>query len=327
MTSPNTSAAPHANTPAHDASTQTRDPHVGAAHALTEGDVSARLGGAPDRMLDVGHAQLAYYRFGQGPDLVCVHGWPLHAATFRRVVPHLARDFTVHLLDLPGTGQSVWDERSHIDLVAHGASVRRATELLGLTRFAYLGHDSGAAISRLAAADDPRVFAHVMADTEIPGHTPWQLNLYALTMRVPGLIQLVMRALSIGAFRRSALGFGGCFTDPRYVDGDFGAWFVQPLATDPHVLAGQLRLLKGLDPDVLAGLRSTHAQLSAPSLLLWGSDDPFFPVSGARAMLPQFPAGAELVTLPRARLFPHEDHPEAFSAATRAFLLRHAAAD
>jgi hypothetical protein len=49
--------------------------------SLTEATVSAKLRGAPDRMLDVGHAKLAYYRFGQGPDVVCVHGWPLHAAT------------------------------------------------------------------------------------------------------------------------------------------------------------------------------------------------------------------------------------------------------
>src|SRR5262245_22432532 len=52
--------------------------------------------GHPDAFIDVGHSRLAYRRFGRGPDVVLVHGWPLHSATFRCVVPMLANDFTLH---------------------------------------------------------------------------------------------------------------------------------------------------------------------------------------------------------------------------------------
>jgi hypothetical protein len=34
-----------------------------------------------------GHGRLTYYRFGQGPDVVMIHGWPLHSATFRSTSP------------------------------------------------------------------------------------------------------------------------------------------------------------------------------------------------------------------------------------------------
>lgn len=294
---------------------------------LTEAAVSARLRGVPDRMLDVGHAQLAYWCFGQGPDVVCVHGWPLHAATWRSLVPLLAGEFTLHLIDLPGAGQSVWDARSHIGLREHAASLRQAVALLGLQRFAYVGHDSGAAITRLAAANDPRVFANVIAGSEIPGHTPWQVTAFMQLAKAPALYRAVVRSLRIGWLRRSPLGFGGCFTDPRHVDGEFGRWFMTPLIQDARVLEGQTRLLTHFDHAAVEGLREAHAQLHAPSLLLWGTHDGFFPITKARAMLPQFTAGAELVELPRARLFPQEDHAEAFADATRAFLRRHAPAD
>lgn len=303
----------------------TPTPQATATSALTEAAVSARLRGAPDRMLDVGHAQLAYWRFGQGPDVVCVHGWPLHAATWRRLVPLLASEFTLHLIDLPGAGRSVWDKRSRIGIREHAESLRAAIAQLGLQRFAYLGHDSGAAITRLAAADDPRVFANVIADSEIPGHTPWQVSAFLQLTKAPALYRAVVRSLRVGWLRRSALGFGGCFTDPRYVDGEFGRWFLTPLTHDRRVLEGQTRLLTHFDHAAIHALRDAHAQLRAPSLLLWGTRDGFFPIEKARAMLPQFTAGAELIELPGARLFPHEDHAAAFAEATGAFLRRHAA--
>src|SRR5262245_49620105 len=76
------------------------------ARTLRESDVTRALCAAPTERIDVGHSRVAYYRFGSGPDLVFVHGWPLHAATFRKVVPELATAFTCHLIDLPGAGQT-----------------------------------------------------------------------------------------------------------------------------------------------------------------------------------------------------------------------------
>jgi pimeloyl-ACP methyl ester carboxylesterase len=55
---------------------------------------------------------------------------------------------------------------------------------------------------------------------------------------------------------------------------------------------------------------------------IWGTADPFFPIAKARRMLEQFPAGAELVEIPGAKLFAHEDHPDAFVAHALPFLER-----
>lgn len=289
---------------------------------LTPASVAARLRGRPDRMLDVGHSKVAAYRFGEGPDVVCVHGWPLHAATWRNIVPLLADGFTLHLLDLPGTGQSEWSRSSKIDLVAHAEAVRASVDQLGLDRFAYVAHDSGAAIARLAAAGDPRVFANVMGNTEIPGHVPWQIGVFVAAAKVPWVWRRFFSMMRFSAVRRSALGFGGCFTDSATVDGDFGDWFVKPLLSSPRVAEGQTQLVLGLDGRVIERLRDVHAQLTGPSLLIWGPGDPFFPIGKAREMLGQFSAGAELVEIEGAKLFAHEDHADEFASLTRRFLRR-----
>ena len=45
---------------------------------------------------------------GEGPDLVMLHGWSMHSAVWHDLADALASRFTLHLVDLPGHGQSDW---------------------------------------------------------------------------------------------------------------------------------------------------------------------------------------------------------------------------
>lgn len=301
----------------HDASRAPISPPA----APSERDVLAAFAAGPQRRLDVGHSRLAYWRFGRGPDLVFVHGWPLHAATFRRIVPALARDFTCHLIDLPYVGRSESSPGAPVGLTEHATTVRAAIDALGLERYAMIGHDSGALFTRLVAADDPRVVGQVLGNTEIPGHTPPMLAFYVLASRLPGGPSLIRSSMRLGALRRSVLGFGGCFADPWTVEGEFGDLFVRPMLDSAEVMNGQAKLLTNLDHRVVGRLPEAHARTRSPVLLVWGADDPWFPLAKARAMLSQFGGRAELREIARGKLFVHEDHPEAFVAHARPFLL------
>ena len=276
----------------------------------------------PRAMLDLPGGRIAHYRFGEGPAVVAVHGWPLHAATWRKLLPALTRRFTVHLLDLPGTGNTRWN--SPAGLRADTEALRGAVEALGLRDYALLAHDSGGVFARQLAADNPSVRALVLAGTEIPGHHPWLLGVYLAAGRIPGGARLLGAAMQVGALRRSPLALGACFGDTRLADGDFDALFVRPLAR-PEVMEGQADLLRHFDPRAIDGLAAVHARITAPTLCVWGERDPFFPVEKARAMLPQFAGGARLVSVPHAKLFVHEEAPEVFEAEAVPFLAQHLA--
>jgi len=45
---------------------------------------------------------------GQGPDVVMLHGWSMHSAVWHDLADALSGHFTLHLVDLPGHGQSNW---------------------------------------------------------------------------------------------------------------------------------------------------------------------------------------------------------------------------
>lgn len=273
--------------------------------------------------IDVGSASLAYRKTGTGPDVVLIHGWPLHGETFRAIVPRLASRFTCHVLDLPGTGRSVWTESTPITLRAHAAAVVRAIETLALSRVAFVAHDSGGAVARLAAAElGARCFGLVLGNTEIPGYRPPVLVALVKLAKLPGGWKLLPLILRSRWLRRSGLGFGGCFHDRRLMDGEFATLFVEPLLTSARAAAGQLALVRQFEWSAIDEMARTHARITAPVSLIWGVDDPWFPLARARGMIDQFPGGAELVEMQDGKLFIHEERPEEWAEHARRFLER-----
>lgn len=53
---------------------------------------------------------------GKGPDLVMLHGWSMNNTVWHELVEKLADNYTLHLVDLPGHGQSLW-QQGDFDLV------------------------------------------------------------------------------------------------------------------------------------------------------------------------------------------------------------------
>ena len=286
----------------------------------TEAELVRAFRAPPQRLLDIGHSRVAYWRFGTGPDVVFVHGWPLDAATFRCLVPLLAPHFTCHLIDLPGVGQTKSDAGAPIDFVSHAASLKRVVDVLQLERYALLAHDSGGFVARLTAAEDARVTSLVLGNTEIPGHTPALVAAMALLVKVPFGVGLLKTMLRSRAVRHSALGFGGCFEDPAFLDGDFHELFIRPMLEDADVARGQLRLLETLHAGMTDRLSEAHARIQVPVQLIWGTDDPFFPIARARRMVSGFGGPVSFEEIPGGKVFAHEDHAAEFAAHAVKFL-------
>lgn len=290
----------------------------------TAADVLALLRAGPTRTVAVGSVDVATWTIGSGPDLVLIHGWPLHSATFRHLVPALADHFTCRLIDMPGAGTTRCQPGAGGGLPGFARITHAVIDALGLDRYALLAHDSGGAVARLLAAGDrERVAALVLAGTEIPGWRPWQLRAFLAAAKIPGGAAALTASLRVGLIRRSRFGFAGCFRDPHHADGEFFRLFVDPLLRSRDVVAGQLALLHDFDWKVIDDLAAVHAAITAPTCLIWGSDDAFFPAERARAMTRQFGGEAEFHAIDGARLFVHEDHPEQFLALALPFLRRH----
>ena len=275
-------------------------------------EVTHSFRGPPHRFLDVGHARLAYRCFGSGPDVVFVHGWPLSSATWRDVVGVMQSSFRCHLIDLPGAGQSELVGGTEFGMAAHAKTLGDAIELLGLSRYALVAHDSGGGIARyLAQAQAEAVTSLVLAGTEIPKHHSTLLKLF---VALRGLPTSWWRAvMSVGFLRRSRLMLGSAFEDPAHTDGEFHELMIAPLLASNAAMDGPMKFLRALDPREVDGLDRVHANITAPTLLVWGSDDAFFPCDAARTMADQFAGPTTFVEIPRGRTFVHDEQPERFA--------------
>jgi pimeloyl-ACP methyl ester carboxylesterase len=175
----------------------------------------------PQRFLDVGAGEVAHRSIGTGPDVLFVHGWPVSGATFRALLPHLVEHVTCHLIDLPGAGDSRFTADTPVTLADHIRSVAAVLDVLGLDDVAVVGHDSGGLIARHAFAEDDRVRAFGLIDTEQPQGLAWRFRLFLAARRLPGLSAALGWVVGRPRLRRHPLVLGAAFQDPALLDGEF----------------------------------------------------------------------------------------------------------
>lgn len=268
-----------------------------------------------------GDAVLAWRKFGQGPALILVHGWPLHGFTWRHLLPELSRHYSCYVVDLAGMGDSEWTGKTDFGFEAHARRLKQWVDHLQLERYSLLAQDTGATIARcLALMDLARVDKLALINTEMPGHRPPYIQLYQWQMRLlPGATFVFRWLLRLRLFVRSRMAFGGAFHDLDLLDGEFGGQFISSYIHSAQRTDGMVRYLMGIPWDVVDALAQRHAELRWPVLLVWGEDDPTFPIALARKMTMQFP-DCGLVAIPKTKLLPHEEKPRQVSAAVLDFL-------
>ena len=96
---------------------------------------------------------------GQGPPLLLLHGAPQSHATWYKIAPDLAKDYTLVIADLRGYGDSSKPDggKNHENyskraMALDGVEVMKS---FGYEKFAVVGHDRGARVGHRMALDHP----------------------------------------------------------------------------------------------------------------------------------------------------------------------------
>ncbi len=84
-----------------------------------------------------------YVRYGDGPTLVLLHGWPEFWYTWRKNIPALAESFDVVVPDLRGFGDS--EKPPNVpDVSDYADDLIELLDALDIDRAGFVGHDVGA---------------------------------------------------------------------------------------------------------------------------------------------------------------------------------------
>jgi pimeloyl-ACP methyl ester carboxylesterase len=115
--------------------------------------------------------RLAYDRFGQGPPVLLLHGWPGERGDWREVAPRLD-GLDVIVPDLRGFGASdrhPADPATAYSAAAQARSVLGLIEELGLTGLVIAGYDIGSRIAQAVAAGRPGRLRGLVVAPPLPG--------------------------------------------------------------------------------------------------------------------------------------------------------------
>lgn len=103
---------------------------------------------------------------GNGPALLCLHGYPQTHACWHKVAPELAKTNTVVAMDMRGYGQSdIPPDSADHETFSKRAMARDGIALmraLGHERFTVMGHDRGARVAYRMALDHPEAVERVI---------------------------------------------------------------------------------------------------------------------------------------------------------------------
>lgn len=293
----------------------------GAAAALALGVVACRATPIPESerwpgatwetsRLVVDGTTLRVLDAGTGPAVVFVHGLGASMYGWRGILrPALDAGYRVVAFDNRGFGFSERPDSGY----SNGAYVRLLVALLdslGIPDAVLVGHSMGGAISAQFAIDHPeRVRGLVLVGSAGYGVSePWTLRV----ARVPlagRLLSGLRGRWTVAQLLRSTFG------DPsRVSERDVDQYYAAAaLPRSTVALRGVFRKFRFDD------LRGRLGRIQAPTLLIWGAQDRWIPLSRGQAMALELANGA-LVAVPGAGHDVHEERPDEVVPTLLAFL-------
>jgi pimeloyl-ACP methyl ester carboxylesterase len=258
-----------------------------------------------------GH-RVAYRQAGSGPVVVLTHGITSNSATWGRVMPYLARRFTVIAPDLIGHGQSA-KPKGDYSLGAYASGLRDLLIALGHERATFVGHSLGGGVTMQLSYQFPELVERlVLVDS---GGLGRDVSLFLRAATLPGS-EFVLPFLAATRMLDAGRLAGGLLERVGLRAGTDIQEIARGHATlaDRETRAAFVHTLRGIvEPGGQRVDASDRLYLARhiPFLLVWGEHDSIIPVSHGRTAHEQVP-GSRLEVFADSGHFPQLDEPERF---------------
>lgn len=275
---------------------------------------------ATSRRVRLGGLGAHYLEWGDpgAPPVLLLHGLRSYAATWAPLARRLARHHWVLALDFRGRGRSDWDPERRYVTPSYVADVEEWVALLGLGRFALVGHSMGGTVGYVYAARHPDQVTRLVVEDIGPGSSTatagaervrWELgstpewfasreaaHAYWRTVR-PGMPEAAIRSRVEHTLRRDG--------DGRWV------WRLD--------LAGIASARLSGDPAAGIDLWQCVEALRCPTLVVRGETSDFLPERTCVELAARQPL-LRWISVAGAGHYAHDDNPRAFGAAVTRFL-------
>ncbi len=244
--------------------------------------------------------------------LLLVHGMAGSSETWRHVMPALARRFTVLAPDLLGQGRSD-RPRGDYSLGAQANTLRDLMDALGHERATVVGQSLGGGVAmQFAYQFLERCERLVLVDS---GGLGREVTFYLRMLTIPGFdyvfpVFCAPRLRDAGNQLATWLGRAGVPSTPARQE----IWRSYSSLADAESRRAFFRSLReviDLSGQAVSALGRLYRAAHLPTLIVWGAEDPFIPVSHGIAAHKAIP-GSRLEIFDGVGHYPHCERPERF---------------
>ncbi|MDR3344648.1 MAG: alpha/beta hydrolase [Oscillospiraceae bacterium] len=260
-----------------------------------------KCGEEPELEKLINGQRIAYTENGEGTPVFLLHGWGASGALFARTAESIARKYRVICPDFPGFGASP-EPPSAWDVSAYAEFTRDFIASFGCGKVILLGHSfGGGVILKMLNLPDLPFNAEKIILTGCAGirHAPSPKAQKRVKLFKAGKALLSLPPL------------------PKLFPAALPA--LQKLFGSADYAAASILMRQVLVKTVNEDLRGCMPGMNAPTLLLWGQDDPVTPLADGQEMERLIP-GAGLAALPGAGHFAFIDQVFAFNRVLESFL-------
>lgn len=266
-----------------------------------------------EKYIQLNGVSLHYEQEGLGRPVVLLHGFLTHSALWRNIVPALTYGYTLYSLDLMGSGLSEKPQNQTYSIDIHVAQVGKLIEEFHLDNAILMGHGVGAAIAMIYTMRNPsKVHKLVVMNAPLsPGYSATGLWLLKLPL-VGGMLTndwFIQRTLRNGV------------TKPQSMPDSIIDTYLQPYRDDPGARVALLKQVKelNLDPVVEKEVTPNLTKLQVPTLIVWGSDDPYVSLDVGKKLDAEIP-NDEFPVILHTGHYEMEERPEEVRVVIKEFL-------
>ena len=254
--------------------------------------------------IDAAGIRTSYLEAGSGPALVLLHGAGGGAVTWYKVIGPLSRHFRVIAFDRPGYGESEKPSAPY-DKPFNTNWLLQATDRLGLKRFSLIGNSEGGSVGIHFSLNYPERLEKLILVGSAGLGDDWNK---AIIFKM-ALYKLLPSPLWGDLLGRNVM---------QNPDDAHPAWHEYSIDVLKKK-GGRRAFFQGRGRAVITFTDEELRAVQVPTLLIWGEDEAFFPVSHGERAARLIP-GARMEVIPGAGHLPFMEKPEIFCRLVAKFL-------
>jgi pimeloyl-ACP methyl ester carboxylesterase len=267
--------------------------------------------------------RISYASAGSGPAALFVHGVVLNKHLWRHQLTELSDLRRCIAVDLLAHGDTEIASDQDLSVTANAKMLKEVLDVLKIDQVDLVGNDSGGGIAQILAALNPER-VRTLTLTNCDTHDNWPpeaFKPFVDMVKAGGLRDTLNAMLADKTIFRSSGALGSAYERPETVTDEDIETYLRPLVRTEQRTRDLQRFVVAFNNKHTRVIEPQLRELRAPTLIVWGTDDVYFPVKWAYWLAETIPGAKPPVELEGARIFFPEERADEFNRLLRDHLL------